>query len=222
MAPNENATIPPAVELEMQFDDSDPHRRNLVVTCLGFMLYFLAEGQLAEGDHLQLSFVNIEFTRPEVIGGMAIVMLFWFVFRYIQKCPSFTEHFSADLQLSVKRVFHEYHKRINKRDETQFPCPNPNIKYPFFWLGRALSEAQMVPMKANSENEYTMERFQGSAPRIDDHFDKKTIMKLTGRARLRTVFISHTAMDWGMPLVLAILIGYSLIVEGVFLVLNQT
>jgi len=81
----------------MPFQDSDPERRNLMITSLGFILFFLAGGKLNE-DSLKLPMLNIEFCRPEVIAVFTWIALFWFVYRYwLKHSFEFVDSFSREL-----------------------------------------------------------------------------------------------------------------------------
>ncbi len=62
----------------------DAERRNLVLTSLSFILFYLADGSVV-GDTLRIQVVNISFGKPEVLGCFAWIMLAWFLFRFWQK-----------------------------------------------------------------------------------------------------------------------------------------
>lgn len=68
----------------MPISDSSPERRNLVVSSVAFILFYLAEGSVS-GSSLRLFFVNIEFNEPAVIAHGAWILLFWFGLRFWQK-----------------------------------------------------------------------------------------------------------------------------------------
>jgi len=81
----------------MPFQDSDPERRNLMITSLGFILFFWGGGEL-KGDSLKLPMFNIEFFRPEIIAFFAWLALLWFLYRYwLKHSFVFWEQFSAEL-----------------------------------------------------------------------------------------------------------------------------
>jgi hypothetical protein len=65
----------------MAIHDSDPERRNLVVTSLGFIIFYWGEGSLVS-DELRLQLVNIKFENTSFLAVFAWVMLFWFAWRY--------------------------------------------------------------------------------------------------------------------------------------------
>ncbi|MDM8566646.1 hypothetical protein QUF74_13470 [Candidatus Halobeggiatoa sp. HSG11] len=62
---------------------SSPERRNLIVLSLAIIIYYLAGGNLVNGD-IKLYFVNITFARPEVISTFVWIMLCWFCLRFGQ------------------------------------------------------------------------------------------------------------------------------------------
>lgn len=65
----------------MTIQDSSPERRNLTITSLGFILFFLGKGEF-EGKNIKFQLVNITFKNPEVLSWFLWVMLFWFFWRY--------------------------------------------------------------------------------------------------------------------------------------------
>ena len=67
----------------MPVQDSDPERRNLMVTSLGFIAYYLAGGHVVE-NKIRIQVINISFDYPIVLAVMAWLMLLWFALRYWQ------------------------------------------------------------------------------------------------------------------------------------------
>lgn len=65
----------------MTIHDSSPERRNLMVTSLGFIIFFLGGGAL-NGEEIRLQIVNITLNKPCVLAWLAWIMLFWFAWRY--------------------------------------------------------------------------------------------------------------------------------------------
>lgn len=65
----------------MSIQDSDPERRNLVVSSMAFIAYFYAGGGFADTT-LRLQVINADFSRPEILGVIAWLMYFWFIYRY--------------------------------------------------------------------------------------------------------------------------------------------
>jgi len=81
----------------MPFQDSDPERRNLMISSLGFILFFWGGGCLKD-DSLKLPMLNIEFSRPGTIALFAWVALIWFLYRYwLKHSFGFWEQFSTEL-----------------------------------------------------------------------------------------------------------------------------
>ena len=67
----------------MAIQDSDPERRNLVITSLSFIVFYLAGGHIPENT-LKLQIVNITFNNTHVLIITAWLMLAWFAIRYWQ------------------------------------------------------------------------------------------------------------------------------------------
>lgn len=65
----------------MAIQESSPERKNLTITSLGFILFFLGEGEL-DDKNIKFQLVNITFKNPEVLSSFLWVMLFWFFWRY--------------------------------------------------------------------------------------------------------------------------------------------
>ncbi len=81
-------------------DDPDPHKRNLVVTSLAFIIFYFADGQVT--DTVQLSIVSVTFGNPAALAIAAWVLLFWFALRYWQA-----------QELSWRREFRKELIRVN-------------------------------------------------------------------------------------------------------------
>lgn len=65
-------------------DDPRPVRRNLILTSVAFIVYFIADGYIShkDGYKISLSIVNIHFDNPDVLIFSAWIILFWFAWRY--------------------------------------------------------------------------------------------------------------------------------------------
>lgn len=61
----------------MPMQDSDPERRNLVLTSLSFIVFYLAGGHITE-NILKLQIVNISFKNTYVLIVTAWIMIVWF------------------------------------------------------------------------------------------------------------------------------------------------
>ena len=61
--------------------DQNPERRNLLVASIGFLLYFLAGGTLAD-DVVRIQLINLKFENPAIFATFAWMILLWFLFRY--------------------------------------------------------------------------------------------------------------------------------------------
>lgn len=81
----------------MPIEDNNPERRNLMVTSLAFIAYFLGGGSVKD-DTIELAVVNVAFEHGWVLAVMAWLMLFWFALRYWQACKDkFPPLFNAEL-----------------------------------------------------------------------------------------------------------------------------
>jgi len=67
----------------MAIQDSDAERRNLMLSSIGFILYFSAGGHFVN-DQVKIQVVNLAFGKPELLAIFAWLMLFWFLLRYWQ------------------------------------------------------------------------------------------------------------------------------------------
>lgn len=81
----------------MAIQDPDPERRNLLVTSLAFVMYYLAGGHVAD-NNVRVQIVNITFDNKLALAVFAWVMLLWFAFRYWQTREStFFHSFLAEV-----------------------------------------------------------------------------------------------------------------------------
>ena len=70
----------------MAIHDADPERRNLVVTSIAFIIFYMGNGVI-DGNEVRIQLVNISFQNPWVLAVAAWLMLFWFALRYWQTHP---------------------------------------------------------------------------------------------------------------------------------------
>lgn len=66
----------------MPINDTDPHRRNLVVISLCYFLIAIGEGRIEDGKPITLPMVNVDFGDPGALAWCAWIMLCWFGYRY--------------------------------------------------------------------------------------------------------------------------------------------
>lgn len=104
----------------MPFQDSDAERRNLMVTSVAFIAYYYGGGRFINNT-VTLQVINAEFSRPWVLGLIAWIAFFWFVFCYWQKHrgkfkPSFVK-FTKDLKIRG-HIKSYLLKRAERADET--------------------------------------------------------------------------------------------------------
>lgn len=67
----------------MAIQDSDPERRNLMVTAIAFIAYFYAGGSFPETS-VKLQVINANFSRPGILGFIVWAAFVWFIYRYWQ------------------------------------------------------------------------------------------------------------------------------------------
>jgi len=68
----------------MPIADNNPERRNLMVTSLAFIIYFLGDGHFENGN-VKIQAINITFDNLYVLTISSWVLLLWFYWRYSQK-----------------------------------------------------------------------------------------------------------------------------------------
>lgn len=96
--------------------DSSPERRNLIVASLAFIIFFLAGGEIADNT-IRTQFVNIHFTKPQVLVVFSWTLLCWFAYRYwLTHTGLFFEAFDKELRFWSSRKFVRRHieKRLGK------------------------------------------------------------------------------------------------------------
>ena len=71
---------------------SDPHRRNLMMISIAFLIFFLGDGELSE-EGLRLGMVGVDINSPWVVGLSAWLMLFWFAWQYWLHHPNCLDRF---------------------------------------------------------------------------------------------------------------------------------
>ena len=115
---------------EMDYPDSSPERRNLILISLAFILFFAADGSL-NGESVRFSLVNITFNRPEIIQQAAWVYLVWSLIRFCQKhgfmfwkklrsdmlklpLPKSMQQYAIDNAVQYRQDKHSLHVEIGK------------------------------------------------------------------------------------------------------------
>ena len=67
----------------MPISDTNVERRNLVVSSLCFILFYIGDGQI-DNNEIRLQIINVKFLQPCVLAYFAWGMLGWFLLRYWQ------------------------------------------------------------------------------------------------------------------------------------------
>jgi hypothetical protein len=97
----------------MAIQDSDPERRNLLVTSLAFIVFFYAGGSFPENE-VRLQVINASFSDPKVLCVIAWVLLFWFLYRYWQThSSSFSDGFENEIRRYHGKVY--FLKYVSKK-----------------------------------------------------------------------------------------------------------
>jgi hypothetical protein len=65
----------------MPVQDQNPERRNLALTSISIILFYLAGGHL-ENNTVRLQVINVNFDNPEVLTSAVWLALLWFAYRY--------------------------------------------------------------------------------------------------------------------------------------------
>lgn len=82
----------------MPIHDTDPERRNLVITSLCFIIFIFADGQIASSE-VKLQIINVSFNSPTVLVIFAWIFLLWFALRFwILNSDKFVPAFREELK----------------------------------------------------------------------------------------------------------------------------
>lgn len=112
----------------MAIYDSNPERRNLVITSLCFVIYYMADGQFDDTNNIKLHVINVSFNNTEFLRYFALFMLFWFLFRYWQASRgTFKNNFKKELEslhtlpsvarILKKMILHNHRKHKDSIDQ---------------------------------------------------------------------------------------------------------
>lgn len=63
-------------------DETNPYRRNLILVCVGLLIYFFGEGSL--GDSITIGLIGVDLHNTGVLRVFALIALFWTALRYHQ------------------------------------------------------------------------------------------------------------------------------------------
>lgn len=89
----------------MPVEDNNAERRNLIVTSLCFIVFFLGEGSFVDNT-VTLQVVNVSFCNTKVLAVIAWLMLFWFALRYWQiNHGKFITSFKQDIDIRRHSYF---------------------------------------------------------------------------------------------------------------------
>lgn len=101
--------------METQYSDANPARRNLVLTSIAFIVYYLGDGRLTE-KKLQIQAVSITFDNTTALIVLAWLALFWFALRYYQTNKNLLRKAVRDEVATQKRnpILIAYLKRQTK------------------------------------------------------------------------------------------------------------
>ena len=109
----------------MEYHDTDPERRNLVLLSLGFLIYFVGEGNFKSGD-INFQIINLHLNNPSGIAYISWGLLFWFFYRYMLKYySSFIVQMNEELASLLNRQY--LRNRVSKKLDVELA---PYIYYP--------------------------------------------------------------------------------------------
>lgn len=93
----------------MNIQDSNPERKNLVITSLSIILFFLS-GASFEDNQVRLSLINVTFKNPDILIYFIWILFGWFLFRYWQiHRGSWIPNFQRDISEEHVQVLHQKH-----------------------------------------------------------------------------------------------------------------
>lgn len=93
----------------MAISDTNPERRNLTLTSLAFILYFVAGGEFNDSV-IKIVVVNLSFSKPHILAWFAWTLLCWFALRFWQKNGfMFLSSLLSDIsRIKVPNSLHDY------------------------------------------------------------------------------------------------------------------
>lgn len=100
----------------MAIQDSDPERRNLMVTSIAFIAFYYGGGSFPDST-VRLQVINAHFSKPAVLCVIAWLSFLWFIYRYWQTHNgNFTKLFKREFTLwSGKKYIRNYiNTKINQ------------------------------------------------------------------------------------------------------------
>lgn len=109
----------------MEYHDSDPERRNLVLISFAFLVYFIGDGEFKSGD-INFQIVNLHLNNQVGLAVIAWAMLLWFFYRFMLK------HSSTFLTLFRSELGEFLHRRYIRKfvEKSLKESLLPQIKFP--------------------------------------------------------------------------------------------
>jgi hypothetical protein len=97
----------------MAIQDSNPERKNLVLTSVAFIAFFYGGGSFSSST-IRLQVINADFANPEFLGYMAWAMFLWFIYRYwIINRGVFSEAFRLEFSdMSLKPYIKKHASKV--------------------------------------------------------------------------------------------------------------
>lgn len=135
----------------MAIQDSDPERRNLMVTSIAFIVFYLADGQISQ-DAIRLQVIPVTFNNVIFLNVFVWVMLCWFGLRYWQTHRA-----------SYKNAYQSHLNNFGNSNEA---------------IARYIEKANNIPRfnENNGFREHVL-RWYGSGPRL--HVEYKLVQEFT-------------------------------------------
>lgn len=221
----------------MQFDDTDPHRRNLIVTSLAFIVFEVGGGRVPDcteqvdscSSSLKLSFLNVELTNLGWLYAVAITVLIWFAYRYRQKCPRALTILNQRLRQHLSDYFHKRPIAISHTPTHRYLVPEPKSDTTFLNIESTLKSFKVQQYERGSSDHdyivgfsYTATDYSGLDERLA--YFKSIRNRLVVGWRVRTAVMKETEdfADWFVPWVLfwaafaiAVLNGLDMLISAI-------
>ena len=190
----------------MSIQDSDPERRNLMITSIAFIAYFYAGGNFPDTS-VRLQVINANFSQPEVLGAIAWILFIWFIYRYWQThSGNFSSTFEQEF---LKWQSRDYISNFASRRVGQDLVTDQDEGYHvnrIFWQGRCVVINCVYAIKVERNSEGYIQVFSQASNEKQNNSIKMTdfnVWILAVRASLECMFIEPSFSSYIVPYILA-------------------
>lgn len=193
----------------MAIQDSDPERRNLMVTSIAFIAFYYAGGSFPDST-IRLQVINAHFSRPNVLGFIAWLSFLWFIYRYwLTHNGNFSTMFKREFtRCSGKKFIINY---ISKRiDQTALSDKDEgyHVNAIVWQNGRVVARLQYA-LNVHRDQEGVINGWSGTSPsekkNIDISFSDFRGWYVAIRATLECFVKEQSFTSYIFPYLLAIL-----------------